>query len=209
MKILEVKSLVFPEVKVIRFGRFLDRRGYFSEPWRESDFRGKPELDFIRNVNFVQSNESYSRKGTARGLHFQWNPYVGKLVRTVFGHMIDVAMDIRKNSLAYGKAIMYNMPQDPRNDFSEWIWLPPGFAHGNFYLEETAIEYFCSGEYNPDCEEGISPLSKDIDWSLCESGLHKKFVQVLKSPGLLISDKDRGGLTVQAWAKDPRSQNFL
>lgn len=209
MKILAVKSLAFPEIKVIRFGRFPDHRGYFSEPFRHSDFFGKPELDFFKGVEFVQSNESYSRPGTMRGLHFQWNPYVGKLVRTVFGHMVDLIVDIRQKSPTFGQGIMYDMPQDTANDFSEWIWLPPGFAHGNFYVKETAIEYFCSGEYNPACEAGISPLSSDINWSKAAPKLHQQFQDFVQQPDLLISDKDRGGLSVQDWATDPRSKNFI
>ncbi len=88
MKIVGVDRLTFPEVAVIRFARFQDHRGYFTEHYRESDFA---DLDFLRGVHFRQMNESFSRAGTIRGLHFQWDPYQGKLVRAVTGRLIDLA----------------------------------------------------------------------------------------------------------------------
>ena len=90
MKILSVSSLVIPEVKVVRFGRFADHRGYFTEHFRQSDFKTHPELAFLREAEFVQCNESLSKAGTLRGLHFQWNPYVGKLVRAVAGRVVEL-----------------------------------------------------------------------------------------------------------------------
>ena len=81
MKLLDVKSLCIPDIKVIRFQRFGDDRGYFTESFRRSDFDEDNRLAFLENVEFVQCNESFSRPGVIRGLHFQWNPYMGKLVR--------------------------------------------------------------------------------------------------------------------------------
>src|SRR5690606_8308158 len=97
--------------------------------------------DCLKGLQFVQVNESYSRPGTVRGLHFQWNPYMGKLVRTVYGRMVDIALDIRKGSPTFGKALLYDMPSQPDQDYAEWIWIPPGFAHGNYFTAETVIEY--------------------------------------------------------------------
>lgn len=166
MKLLEISSLKIEDVKVIRFARFCDHRGYFTEHFRKSDFANHPEMGFMKNVEFVQCNESYSQKGTVRGLHFQWNPYMGKLVRTLTGRMVDMVLDIRKGSQTFGRIVCYDMPADTKANYSEWIWVPPGFAHGNFFTEESMIEYFCSGEYSPGCEAGISPLASDIDWTL-------------------------------------------
>jgi dTDP-4-dehydrorhamnose 3,5-epimerase len=194
-KLLEVKQLAIEEVKVIRFARFFDHRGYFVEHYRKSDFANNPDTAFMKNVEFVQCNESYSKKGTVRGLHFQWNPYIGKLVRTVSGRMIDMALDIRKGSPTFGKIILYDMPADNKTDYSEWIWVPPGFTHGNFFPEDTTIEYFCSGEYSPGCEAGISPLAQDIDWSLCDKGLKKLYDKIVPTSGL-ITDKDKNGFSV-------------
>jgi dTDP-4-dehydrorhamnose 3,5-epimerase len=163
MKIVSVQQLALPEIKVIRYARFRDHRGYSTEHFRKSDFQTHTLTTFMRGVEFVQSNESFSRAGTVRGLHFQWNPYLGKLVRTLHGHMVDLILDIRKDSPTFGKIIAYDMPANKTEDVNDWIWVPPGFAHGNPFLEDTSTEYFCSGAYNPQCEAGISPLSEDID----------------------------------------------
>src|SRR3989442_12162468 len=158
MKVLEVRALAMSEIKVIRFGRFCDQRGYFTEHFRRSDLQTNADTPFFKGVEFLQANESFSRPGTIRGLHFQWNPYMGKLVRTLEGHMIDLVLDIRKGSPNFGKILAYDMPARMNAEWDEWIWVPPGFAHGNMFVDDTLIEYLCSGEYSPGCEAGISPL---------------------------------------------------
>jgi len=208
MKILDIKSLAISSIKVVTFARFLDSRGYFTEPYRKSDISNHPQMQFLKNVDFVQSNESFSRKGTIRGLHFQWNPYMGKLVRTLRGHMMDMVLDIRKGSPTFGKVLFYEMPNDPASGTSEWIWVPPGFAHGNFFLEDTVIEYFCTGEYSQGCEAGISPLAPDLNWDLCDINLRKKFDRIIQD-GPIITDKDRNGHSLNAWQSDVRSENFI
>jgi dTDP-4-dehydrorhamnose 3,5-epimerase len=204
MKIIDVKELAIPDVKVIRFGRFRDERGYFSEHFRKSDF---DQLDFMRGTNFLQMNDSYSKPNTVRGLHFQWKPYMGKLVRTVKGSMVDIFLDIRKGSKTFGKGAMYHMPFDPDADFSEWIWVPVGFAHGNYYPEESQIEYLCTSEYGPGCEGGISPIASDIDWGLCDKKLLDGFNKI-KNGAPLITEKDRDGFSIAQWEKDPKSEYF-
>ncbi len=138
MKIEEIKKLEFPEIKVIRYKRHNDQRGYFSVPFVNNVFSSK-----VDNVDFVQLNESYSKRGIFRGMHIQIDPPQGKLVRTIYGSMIDFVMDVRKDSLNYGKIIGYEMTEDKEKEYNEWIWVPPGFAHGNLYLKETRIEYLC------------------------------------------------------------------
>ena len=197
MKILNVSSLKIPEIKIIKFARFVDDRGFFSSHHAASVLGIKPE----------QTNESFSRSNVVRGLHFQWNPYQGKLVRTVSGHMVDMVLDIRLGSPNFGKIILYNMPQNTENNFSEWIWVPPGFAHGNFFLKESLIEYFCTGEWAPHSEEGISPLCSNLDWSICETELKQMFDQLLSHA--IITDKDRNGLSLEEWTSDERSKKFL
>jgi dTDP-4-dehydrorhamnose 3,5-epimerase len=207
MKILNVKSLAIPEVKVIRFARFADERGYFTEVYRRSDFRQLADVPGFQEVDFVQSNESCSRPGVVRGLHFQWNPFQGKLIRTVAGHMVDLALDIRKGSPTFGKIIAYDMPAAPGDEWGEWIWLPPGMAHGNYFPAATQIEYFCTGQWNPAGEAGICPFAADLDWSLCSAELKAGLDRLARSA--IISPKDRDGLTLSAWSRDPRSGNFL
>lgn len=207
MKIIETKTLPIDKIRIVRFARFRDHRGYFTEHYRRSDFSKHPETPFFKGIEFVQCNESFSRQGTLRGLHFQWNPYMGKLVRTVNGRMIDIVLDIRKGSPTFGKALLYDMPSTPEAEYQEWIWVPPGFAHGNVFPVDTTIEYFCSGEYSQGCEAGISPYAADIDWSLCEPLLKKTF-DAISSGTSLVTDKDRNGFTLKAWAADERSNNF-
>jgi len=237
VKLLSVTPLGIPDVKVLRFARFADHRGYFTEHFRHSDFLNHPELACFqprkgafpaglvgeKGVEFVQANESYSRRGTVRGLHFQWEPYVGKLVRTVMGRMVDLVLDIRIGSPTFGRILAYDIPASPERDHAEWIWVPPGFAHGNFFPEETVIEYLCTGAWNPAAESGISPLAPDLDWSLCDPGLRELFLTMTRSDGLLISDKDRNGHTLASWtamgsgsrsasgvaeAREPRAAHF-
>jgi len=207
MKIIEIKELNIPEIKVIRFERFQDFRGYFTEQFRKSDLFYNSGIESMKNTELVQANQSYSKRGTIRGLHFQWNPYMGKLVRTLSGEMTDLVLDIRKNSPTEGKIIGYKMPSSNEKNYDEWIWIPPGFAHGNFFTKPTMIEYLCSGEYSKGCESGISPFSDDIDWSLCDSKIKKQFDEISKNP--LITDKDKNGFSLKNWKDDERSNNFI
>ncbi len=133
---------------------------------------------------------------------------MGKMVRTVFGRMIYLVLDIRKGSPHFGKIIAYDMSSCSHGDFAEWIWIPPGFAHGNFFTEETLIEYFCSGEYSLKCEACISPLAEDIDWSLCNAQLKMLFDEIAVD-GFVISDKDKKSFSLRDWETDKRSNNFL
>jgi dTDP-4-dehydrorhamnose 3,5-epimerase len=208
MKILSVSALALPDVKVIRFARFADARGYFAEPFRRSDFDSHPDLGFLHGVALPQMNESWSRAGVVRGLHFQWNPFMGKLVRTVAGRMVDLFLDIRLGSPTFGRIAAHDMPASDEAAASEWIWVPPGFAHGNFFTETSRIEYLCSGEYSPTTEAGLSPLTPDLDWSLCDPALAAEF-RALVASGPILSDKDRGGLTLAQWQGDERSQQFI
>lgn len=208
MKIIEVKSLAIPEIKVIKFGRFSDHRGYLAEIFKNSDFQNAPEMVFVKGIKFLQCNEGYSKAGTFRGFHFQWNPYMGKLVRVISGHLIDLALDIRKGSPTYAKVIAHDMAADPDRGYSEWIWLPPGFAHGALLTEESCMEYFCSSEYSPGCEASISPMAKDIDWSLCDTKLKKIFDSIVPKTKL-ITEKDKNGFTITAWSKEKNSDQFI
>jgi dTDP-4-dehydrorhamnose 3,5-epimerase len=208
MKILSVTPLAMPEIKVIRAARFPDGRGYFSEHFRASDFdalaSGPLEAPGAR---VLQANESRSRKGVVRGLHFQWGPAMGKLVRPLSGRLVDMALDIRRDSPTLGKIVLRDMPFDPEADWFEWIWIPPGFAHGTFFTEESSIEYFCTAEYSPGTEAGISPVAPDLDWSLCDPGLRGEY-EALLSEGAALSEKDRRGLTLAAWLAGADSANF-
>lgn len=100
------------------------------------------------------------------------------------------------------------MPESYDKNFGEWIWVPVGFAHGNYYAEESTIEYLCTGDYNPAGEVGISPLAPDIDWSLCDTKIKSEFDEIIRN-GPLLATKDKNGLSLAAWKTDPRSDNFI
>lgn len=211
MQILDIKNLAIPEIKIIRYKRFSDNRGYFSETFRKSDFEMTGDLGKLAKSDFTQTNEVFSKDGVIRGFHFQFNPYMGKMVRTLEGHMIDFALDIRKDSETFGKIVAYDMLYRKEDDYGEWIWVPPGFAHGNLLTQDSRVEYFSTGQHNPEGEVGISPLAGDIDWSLCDVSLKKifdEFSQKARASGLL-SDKDKNGLSLGEWLKDRRADKFI
>jgi dTDP-4-dehydrorhamnose 3,5-epimerase len=204
MKIESIKSLAIPDIKVIRFARFVDSRGYFTESYSRRDFN-----PLGLNWNAVQINESYSKEITIRGLHFQWNPYMGKLVRTVYGHLIDVLLDIRLGSPYFGKLIAYDMPSLLDDNYNESIWAPPGFAHGTIFLKDTLIQYVCSGEYSQGCEAGISPLANDIDWSLCDLNLKNTIDDIKLNKDLKITEKDKNAFSLEQWKNNINSEKFI
>ncbi len=207
MKIISVKSFTIPDIKIVRFARFSDHRGYFSEPYRQSDLWGEFGIPELAGSPLMQTNESVSKKGVIRGLHFQWNPFMGKLVRTLSGRMLDIVLDVRKQSPTCGMAILYDMPARDTENWDEWIWVPPGFAHGNLFIADTRIEYLCTGEYSPECEAGICPFATDIDWSLAAPEL-LSFLNSYRAGNAIISEKDANGLCLNEWFSDVRSNNF-
>jgi len=208
MNILNIRNTPLLDIKIITFQRFLDNRGYFTESFRRNDLLENPTLPFLQNIEIHQVNESFSEKNVIRGLHFQWNPFMGKLIRVISGKMIDAFLDIRKGSPTFGKIGLHQMQTEKTDETTEWIWLPPGFAHGCCFLEPSIIEYFCSGTYSPGCEAGISPLSEDLDWSLCEKTVMEKFQSTLHSTDL-ITEKDRNGFSLTSWQNTPESGYFV
>ncbi len=207
MKIKSIETLAISDIFFIVYQRSHDDRGYFTETLNINDITHFPSLNTLSQSKFVQYNESFSLKNVVRGLHFQWNPFMGKLVRTIHGHMVDLILDIRSESKTFGKGIMYDMPSSPLDENGKWLWIPPGFAHGNYFLKDTTIEYFCTGTYNPVCEIGINPFSSDIDWSLAQKKLYDKF-QKMKSK-CIISSKDRSGISLQKWSNNKNSELFI
>ncbi len=150
-----------PGVVIIEPRLFKDDRGYFFESFSERDFNTQ-----VREVKFVQDNESMSSYGVMRGLHFQRPPYTqSKLVRCVKGAVLDVAVDIRKGSPTYGQYVAVELTEENHRQF----FVPRGFAHGFAVLSETAIfQYKCDNFYHPEADGGISILddSLGIDWRI-------------------------------------------
>jgi dTDP-4-dehydrorhamnose 3,5-epimerase len=192
MNIVKTTYLSISGPTCIFYKRFCDDRGYFSEHFRESQF-----CDIIPGFAVKQTNESFSKKNTLRGLHTQWQPQMGKLVRTVHGHMWDIILDIRCDSSTFGQVAVIDMPAHSSEETNMWLWVPPGFAHGNFFLEDTTIEYFCTAEYaGPANEVSLSPFANDLDWASCAK--EKGLIDNVRCQ-LVQSVKDSQGLSLAQW----------
>lgn len=158
---MNIISTHIPGVVIIEPRLFKDDRGYFFESFSERNFNTQ-----VREVKFVQDNESMSSYGVMRGLHFQRPPYTqSKLVRCVKGAVLDVAVDIRKGSPTYGQHVAVELTEENHRQF----FVPRGFAHGFAVLSKTAIfQYKCDNFYHPEADGGISILddSLGIDWRI-------------------------------------------
>lgn len=158
---MELLPTNIPEVLVIKPKVFQDERGYFLESFNKQVL---DELGFRKD--FVQDNESCSKKGVLRGLHYQVPPYQqGKLVRVIKGSVLDVAVDIRKGSSTYGIHVAKVLDDKSK----EMLWIPPGFAHGFVSLEDgTIFSYKCTGFYNKESEGCIiwNDPQLDINWGI-------------------------------------------
>ena len=148
-------------VVIIEPTLYKDSRGYFFESYSQKEFNEK-----VYQVNFVQDNESMSTYGVVRGLHFQKQPYAqSKLVRCVKGKVLDVVVDIRKDSPTFGKHISVELSEDNHKQ----LFIPKGFAHGFSVLSDIAIfQYKCDNFYNKESDSGIFLLDNDlnIDWKI-------------------------------------------
>lgn len=164
----EIKGLYIIEQKV-----FSDSRGHFMETYNEISFK-----EAGLNLKFVQDNQSKSKKGVLRGLHFQKKHPQGKLVRVIKGEVFDVAVDLRKNSLTFKN--WYGCVLSEKN--RKQMYIPEGFAHGFLVLsEEAEFAYKCTDFYHPGDEGGYlwNDPSFNIEWPLEEIG------------ELLLSGKDK------------------
>jgi dTDP-4-dehydrorhamnose 3,5-epimerase len=167
----EIKELYIIEQKV-----FQDQRGYFMETYNEKAF-----YEAGLQVKFVQDNQSKSKKGVLRGLHFQKKHPQGKLVRVIRGEVFDVAVDLRKNSSTYKKWYGCILSESNRKQ----MYIPEGFAHGFLVLsEEAEFAYKCTDFYHPEDEGGYLWNDPDfnIQWPL--ENVEEVF----------LSEKDKGYL---------------
>ncbi len=140
---------------------FGDQRGYFLESWNRQRYE---EVGI--KADFCQDNESFSSFGVLRGLHFQAAPYTqAKLVRVIQGRVLDVALDIRKNSPTFGEHVAVELSGENQRQ----LWVPRGFAHGFVVLSETVLfSYKCDNLYMPSHERGVlfDDPALQIDWRL-------------------------------------------
>lgn len=166
---MDFLPLELPEVIVVKPDVFSDDRGYFFESFQKEKFAA-----FGIDKPFVQDNESKSQKGVLRGLHFQLPPYAqGKLVRVVKGSVLDVAVDIRKNSPTFGKWVSVTLSEE-----NKWMcWIPEGFAHGFITLEDNTIfAYKCTNIYHKASEGSIrwNDPKLSINWGTEQPLLSEK-----------------------------------
>jgi len=174
-------------LKVVVPGVFEDERGFFMEVFREDQFKalGLPH-------HFVQDNHSRSKKGVLRGLHFQWDPPMGKLMRVTLGSAFLVAVDIRKGSPSLGR--WFGIEVSEKN--KKQVWAPAGFARGFCVLSEVAeIQYKCTGIYNNMGESGFL-------WNDPEIGVEWP----IENP--ILSEKDIQAQTFAQWLNTPGSDHF-
>jgi len=151
---------------------FNDERGYFFENFNHSSFKNRNNNPI--DLNFIQENFSKSKKHVIRGLHFQKNPKAqAKLVTVVSGEIFDVAVDLRKNSLTYGKWVSEILSETNHKS----LYIPEGFAHGFCVLSEGAnVVYKINREYSPQHEQGIiwNDPNIDISWPISEPIISEK-----------------------------------
>jgi dTDP-4-dehydrorhamnose 3,5-epimerase len=166
---------------------FQDSRGFFMETFREDQFKalGLP-------THFVQDNHSRSTKGVLRGLHFQWDPPMGKLMRVTMGSAFLVAVDVRKGSPTLGEWIGVEASVENRRQ----VWAPAGFARGFCVLSDVAeIQYKCTGIYSNKGESGIR-------WDDPKIGIKWPLKDVV------LSEKDRNAQNLEQWLLRPEAANF-
>jgi dTDP-4-dehydrorhamnose 3,5-epimerase len=155
---MTVTDCTLVDVKIINPSVFRDDRGVFFESFSKSKFKklGLP-------TDFAQDNQSFSKKGVLRGLHFQNGDYAqGKLIRVISGKVLDVAVDIREWSPTYGKWEFFELSGENQS----MVYIPVGFAHGFLALEESILAYKCTKNYNKESESGIiwNDSQLAIDW---------------------------------------------
>jgi dTDP-4-dehydrorhamnose 3,5-epimerase len=184
---IRIESRHLEDVVVIVPEVFQDGRGFFSETFRADQFEalGLP-------TRFVQDNHSGSAKGVVRGLHFQWDPPMGKLMRVTAGAAFLVAVDIRKGSENLGKWVGVEASAENRR----CVWAPAGFARGFCALSDnTEIQYKCTGIYSNKAESAIL-------WNDPAIGIKWPLVDVV------VSEKDRKARPLEQWLASPDSDNF-
>ena len=158
---MKVEKTIIEGAYIIYTDTYFDKRGYFTETFNQNKFN-----EIVPNIIFVQDNQSQSSKNVLRGLHFQNAPYEqSKLVRCIKGKVLDVAVDLRKDSPSYKKWISVELEENDEEQF----FIPKGCAHGFLVLSDIAIFQYKVDEYwHPEAEDGINPFSSslNIDWKI-------------------------------------------
>lgn len=183
----EIMSRHLGEVVVLATRIYEDERGYFMEAYREDQFceLGLPGV-------FVQDNHSYSKKGVVRGLHFQWDPPMGKLMRVTRGTAFLVAVDLRLGSPTVGGWVGVEASAENRKQ----VWAPASFARGFCALtDDVEVQYKCTGIYNRKAESAVrwDDPQVGIDWPIKNA---------------ILSEKDRRAQTIAEWLASANAPKF-
>jgi len=174
-------------LRAFKSRRFVDERGFLLQSYTQT---GLTALGI--QAGFQQAIQSCSKRGVLRGLHFQWRPAQGKLIRCIRGAVFDVVVDVRQGSPTLGDHAAIELSE--ANDVT--LWVPPGFAHGFMALAGDSIVFYeCTAEWTSEAEGGIlwSDPALGIEWPL---------------PDPVVSEKDCRMPTLAEWLADPRSAHF-
>jgi dTDP-4-dehydrorhamnose 3,5-epimerase len=183
---MQISAEAMPGIEIFTANCFPDDRGNLVQSWVGSDLdaAGIPS-------RFHQAIQTMSKRGVVRGLHFQWDPPMGKLVRCIHGAIVDVVVDVRVGSPTQGKHVAVELAGANH----KVIWVPPGFAHGTVALEEGSIVlYECTSAHSSN-EGGIrwDDPALEISWPTIPA---------------IVSEKDRMAPTLAEWLADPRAKSF-
>ncbi|NMW21362.1 MAG: dTDP-4-dehydrorhamnose 3,5-epimerase [Chlorobiaceae bacterium] len=163
---MRVNTTAIPDVLIFEPDVFGDDRGYFFESFRQDIFE-----QHVGQISFVQDNESKSTYGVLRGLHYQKPPFTqSKLVRVLYGSVLDVAVDIRLGSPWYGRSVACVLDSERKN----MLWVPKGFAHGFVVLSPEAVfAYKCDNYYTPSHDAGLLWNDPDLalEWQIPEESI--------------------------------------
>ena len=187
---LSVRRTAIPEVLIVEHDAFEDDRGFLMEAYHEERFAEHAGLGLPSR--FVQLNHSRSSKGVTRGLHFQWDPPMGKYMRVARGEAFIVAVDIRPGSPTLGQHV--SVVANDENRLA--LWAPASFARGFTTLSDAVdIEYLVTGHYNGACESGIAWNDPDIgiDWPVTDP---------------ILSARDANAQSLADWLARPEAQHF-
>ncbi len=185
----DVRPTEIPAVRLVVPEAFEDERGFFMEVYRRDTFAaaGLP-------TDFVQLNHSRSVRNVVRGLHFQWEPPMGKLMRVTVGRAFLVAVDLRVDSPTLGRWVGVECSAENRYQ----LWAPASFARGFCVLSDVAeVEYLCTGTYNPAAESGIR-------WDDPAIGI----AWPVSAAAAILSAKDRAAPSLADWLARPEAQHF-
>ena len=177
---MDIERTFFDKVKIFKPKVYSAHRGFFMESFNNI-------IEEELNESFIQDNHSKSHKNVLRGLHYQWDKPMGKLVRVVKGSGLDVIVDIRKNSDTFGYWESFELSENNHHI----LWAPPGFAHGFLSFEdETHLCYKTTSLHNSECEGAINPLDSDlnIDW-------------LMDNSSIILSDKDKSAQSFNEYTK--------